>query len=150
MRRKECEPWTDDAFKSPAWFCPHCSMLFCDIQKYTTGDDATPVVVLFCRQSHLGCTDMSLQQKRDKMPKFSMQQKRNKMPKFASLSDYTYQINNTLNACVKFPFCSVLNLSHKSSLQDLSCTPRACYSYQLMSPRLNDNLFYHNSRLYIL
>ena len=138
MRRKECEPWTDDAFKSPAWFCPYCSMLFCDIQKYTTGDDATPVVVLFCRQSHLGCTDMSLQQKRDKIPKF------------ASLSDYTYQINNTLNACVKFLFCSVLNLSHKSSLQDLSGTPRACNSYQLMSPRLNDNLFYHNSRLYIL
>ena len=50
-------------------------------------------VVLFCRRSHLGCTDMSLQQNRDKMPKF------------ASLSNYTYQINYTLNACVKNMFC---------------------------------------------
>ena len=28
-----------------------------------------------------------------------------KIPKFASLSNYTYQINNTLNACVKYMFC---------------------------------------------
>ena len=47
VRRKECEPWTDVAFKSPAWFCPYCSMLFCDTQKYTNGDDATTVVVVF-------------------------------------------------------------------------------------------------------
>ena len=40
--------------------------VFCDTQKYTIGDDATTVVVVFCRQSHLGCTDMSLQQNRDK------------------------------------------------------------------------------------
>ena len=59
VRRKKCEPWTDVAFKSPAWFCPYCSMLFCDTQKYSNGDDATTVLVLFCRQSHLGCTDMS-------------------------------------------------------------------------------------------
>ena len=68
-------------------------MLFCDTQKYTIGDDATTVVVGFCRQSHQGCTDMSLQQNRDKMRKF------------ASLSNYTYQINYTLNACVKYMFC---------------------------------------------
>ena len=70
-------------------------MLLCDIQKYTNVDDATTVVVWFCRQSHLhvGCTDMSLQQNRDKMPKF------------ASRSNYTYQINNTLNACVRYIFC---------------------------------------------
>ena len=68
-------------------------MLHCDIQKHTNGEDATTVVVLFCRQSHLGCTDMSLQQNRDKMPKFAL------------LSNYTYQINNTLNACVKYMFC---------------------------------------------
>ena len=49
--------------------------------------------VVFCRQSHLGCTDMSLQQNRDKMPKF------------ASLSNYTYQISYTLIACVKYMFC---------------------------------------------
>ena len=54
------------AFKSPAWFCPYCSMLFCDTQKYTIGDDVTTVVVVFCRKSHQGCTDMSLQQNRDK------------------------------------------------------------------------------------
>ena len=54
----------DVAFKSPAWFCPYCGMLFCDTQKYTIGDDATTMVVVFCRQSHLGCTDMSLQQNR--------------------------------------------------------------------------------------
>ena len=30
------------------------------------GNDATTVVVLFFRQSRLGCTDMSLQQNRDK------------------------------------------------------------------------------------
>ena len=52
--------------RSPVWFCPYCSMLLCDIQKQTTGEDATTVVVLFCRQSHLGCTDMSLQQNRNK------------------------------------------------------------------------------------
>ena len=92
-RRKECEPWTDIAFKSPAWFCPYCSMLFCDTQTYTNGDDATTVVVVFCRRSHLGCTDMSLQQNRDKMPNF------------ASLINYTYQINYTLNECVKYMFC---------------------------------------------
>ena len=57
---------SDVAFKSPAWFCPYCSMLFCDTQKYTIGDDATTVVVVFCRQYHQGCTDMSLQQNRDK------------------------------------------------------------------------------------
>ena len=66
-------------------------MVFCDTQKYTNGDDATTVVVVFCRQSHLGCTDM--------------QQKRDKTPKFASLSNYTYHINYTLNACVKYMFC---------------------------------------------
>ena len=27
------------------------------------------------------------------------------MPKFASLLNYTYQINNTLNVCVKYMFC---------------------------------------------
>ena len=37
-------------------------------RKYTNGDGATTVVVLFCRQSHLGCTDMGLQQNRDKNP----------------------------------------------------------------------------------
>ena len=41
-------------------------MLFCDTQKYTIDDDATTVVVVFCRQSHLGCTDISLQQNRGK------------------------------------------------------------------------------------
>ena len=55
--------------------------------------DAPNFWVVFCRQSHLGCTDMSLQQNRDKMPKF------------ASLSNYTYQISYTLNACVKYMFC---------------------------------------------
>ena len=35
-------------------------------RKYTNGDDATTVVVLFCRQTHLRCTDMGLQQNRDK------------------------------------------------------------------------------------
>ena len=68
-------------------------MLFCDTQTYTNGDDATTVVVVFCRRSHLGCTDMSLQQNRDKMPNF------------ASLINYTYQINYTLNECVKYMFC---------------------------------------------
>ena len=38
-----------------------------------------------------------------------LQQNRDKMPKFASLSNYTYQINNTLNACVKYMFC-ILNI----------------------------------------
>ena len=52
--------------RCPACFCPYCGMLFCDTQKYSIGDDATTVVVVFCRQSHLGCTDMSLQQNRDK------------------------------------------------------------------------------------
>ena len=41
-------------------------------RKYTNGDDATTVVVSFCRRSHLGCTDMGLQQNRDKMPKFAL------------------------------------------------------------------------------
>ena len=71
-------------------------MLFCDTQKYTIGDDATTVVIVFCRQSHLGCTDMSLQQNRYKMPKF------------ASLSNYTYQISYTFNACVKYMFCNIM------------------------------------------
>ena len=35
-------------------------------RKYTNGDGATTVVVLFCRQSPLGCTDMGLQQNMDK------------------------------------------------------------------------------------
>ena len=35
-------------------------------QKYTIGDDATTVVVVFCRQSPQGFTDMSLQQNRYK------------------------------------------------------------------------------------
>ena len=35
-------------------------------RKYTNGDDATTVVVLFCRQSPLGCTDMGLQHNLDK------------------------------------------------------------------------------------
>ena len=48
-------------------------------RKYANGDDATNVVVLFCRQSHL------------------VEQNMGKMPKFASLLNYTYQINNTLN-----------------------------------------------------
>ena len=61
-------------------------------RKHTNDNDAPTVVVLFCRQSPLGCTDMGLQQNRDKMPKF------------ASLSNYTFQINNTLNACVKYMF----------------------------------------------
>ena len=52
--------------RSPAWFCPNCSMLLCDIHKHTNGEDATTVVVVFCRQSHIGCTDISLQQIRDK------------------------------------------------------------------------------------
>ena len=68
-------------------------MLLCDIyRKCTNDDDAAAVVVLFCRQSHLGCTDMGLQQTLIKMPKF------------ASLLSYTYQINNTLNACTKHMF----------------------------------------------
>ena len=61
--------------------------------RYTNGEDVTTVVVSFCRQSQLGCTDMGLQQNMDKMPNF------------ASLSNYTYQIDNTLNACVKYMFC---------------------------------------------
>ena len=40
--------------------------VFCDTQKYTIGDDATTVVVVFCRQSPQGFTDMSLQQNRYK------------------------------------------------------------------------------------
>ena len=34
-----------------------------------------------------------------------LQQNKDKIPKFASLSNYTYQIHNTLNACVKYMFC---------------------------------------------
>ena len=41
------------------------------------------------------------------------------MPKFASLSNYTYQINYTLNACVKYMFC-ILCIVVTMSLQCLS------------------------------
>ena len=34
-----------------------------------------------------------------------LQQNMDKMPKFASLSNLTYQINNTLNACVEYYLC---------------------------------------------
>ena len=47
-------------------FRPYCSMLLSVIyRKSTNGDDATTLVVLFCKQSHLGCTDMGLHQNRD-------------------------------------------------------------------------------------
>ena len=59
-------------------------------REHTNDNDAPTVVVLFCRQSPLGNTDMGLQQNRDKMPKFA--------------SNYTFQINNTLNVCVKYIF----------------------------------------------
>ena len=64
-----------------------------DIQKYTNGDDVTTVVVVFVDSLTWGvltwvCSKIGT-----------------KMPKFASLSNYTYQINNTLNACVKYMFC---------------------------------------------
>ena len=62
-------------------------MLPYDIHKYTNGYDATTVVVLYCRQSHMG-----------------LQQIWVKMPNFASLSNYTCQINNTLNICVEYMF----------------------------------------------
>ena len=41
------------------------------------------------------------------------------MPKFASLSNYTYQISYTLNACVKCMFC-ILCIVVTMSLQCLS------------------------------
>ena len=49
-----------------------------------------------------------------------LQQNRDKMPKFASLSNYTYQINNTLNACVKYMFCilyTVVTMSFNAEVQ---------------------------------